>query len=60
MGLKIAIYDKKKEDGFIFENNCKGIGDFLIQLNTELYKHNFDLRIGKYGKGFGIDMKKED
>lgn len=60
MGVKIAIYDKKKEDGFIFENNCKGIGDFLIQLNTELYKHNFDLRIGKYGNGFGIDMKVEN
>ena len=52
MGMKIAVYDFKSEKGFMFENDTKGIGDFLIKLNTELKNNDFDLRLGKIGEGY--------
>ena len=51
MGTKIAIVkldrNKKAERINYFYNNTKGIGDFLILLNKELNKNNYDIRIGK-------------
>lgn len=51
MGMKIAIVglndDKKAEKIDYFYNNTKGIGDFLILLNEELNKHNYNIKIGK-------------
>lgn len=52
MGIRIAVYDCKSQKHFIFENNAKGIGDFLIKLNTELKNNDFDLRLGKLGEGY--------
>lgn len=51
MGIKIAIieFDKNMKAQKIdyFKNNTKGIGDFLILLNQELKKHNYNIRINK-------------
>lgn len=51
MGMKIAIveFDKENKSRKIdyFKNNTKGIGDFLILLNKELRKNNYNLRIKK-------------
>ena len=49
MGLKIAIlkFDKENKVQKIdyFRNNTKGIGDFLILLNKELERNNYNIRI---------------
>lgn len=49
MGLKIAIikFDKENKVQKIdyFRNNSKGIGDFLILLNEELNKNNYNIKI---------------
>ena len=55
MGMKITVYDFKKQKSFIFKNDTKGIGDFLIKLNTELKKNDIDIRLGKLGQGFGTE-----
>lgn len=51
MGLKIAIVEFDKENKAqkidYFRNNTKGIGDFLILLNSELRKNNYNIRITK-------------
>ena len=51
MGIKIAIveFDKNNKAKKIdyFRNNTKGIGDFLILLNKELSKNNYNIRIRK-------------
>ncbi len=51
MGLKIAIlkFDKENKAQKIdyFRNNTKGIGDFIILLNEELKKNNYNIRIKK-------------
>lgn len=51
MGMKIAIkkYDDKNAVTKIdyFYNNCKGIGDFILELNTELQKQGYNIRLAK-------------
>lgn len=51
MGMKIAIIEFDKENKAqkidYFRNNTKGIGDFLILLNKELRKNNYNIRISK-------------
>lgn len=51
MGLKIAIIEFDEENKAqkidYFRNNTKGIGDFLILLNKELKKNNYNIRIKK-------------
>lgn len=51
MGMKIAIveFESAREPNKIdyFKNHAKGIGDFLILLNEELRKNNYNIRIKK-------------
>ena len=51
MGIKIAIIElnekNKAEKIDYFKNNAKGIGDFIILLNEELKKNNYNIRLGK-------------
>ena len=51
MGMKIAIIEFDKENKAqkidYFRNNTKGIGAFLILLNKELRKNNYNIRITK-------------
>ena len=51
MGMKIAIvgFDggNKVQKIDYFRNSTKGIGDFLILLNKELKKNNYNLKITK-------------
>lgn len=51
MGLKIAIIEFDKENKVqkidYFRNNTKGVGDFLILLNQELKKNNYNIKITK-------------
>ena len=51
MGMKIAIIELDKENKAqkidYFRNNTKGIGDFIILLNKELRKNNYNIRIAK-------------
>lgn len=53
MGMKIAIIetdnDKAKKID-CFENDTKGIGDFLLLLNKELLKNNYNIRLAKIKK----------
>lgn len=49
MGMKLAIIETEnnKEKRIEFENNAKGIGDFITLLNKELSKNNCNIRISK-------------
>lgn len=53
MGIKIAIIEtennKAKRIDY-FENNSKGIGDFITLLNKKLSKNNYNIRISKIKK----------
>ena len=52
MGMKFAIYDKQNDNSFIFENKRRGIGDFIIDLNTYFVSADLPIRIRKYKEGF--------
>lgn len=51
MGIKVAIVEEDDEGKAkridYFCNDAKGIGDFIIKLNEELYKNNYNIRINK-------------
>lgn len=49
MGMKLAIIETEsnKEKRIEFENNAKGIGDFITLLNKELSKNNYNIKISK-------------
>lgn len=51
MGMKLAIVEKndKGETDTIdyFENDTKGICDFIILLNEQFIKNNINIQIGK-------------
>lgn len=50
MGMKLAIIEtennKAKKIDY-FENNANGISNFIILLNEELSKNNYNIRISK-------------
>lgn len=52
MGMKLVIteIENNKEKRIEFENNAKGIGNFIILLNEELSKNNYNIRISKIKK----------
>lgn len=57
MGTRYAIRNKDCSKCDVFENTAKGIGDFVIDLNTFLFENGYDLRIGKFGDGYKINKK---